>query len=84
MATPHVTGAIGLIAQAFKQERGRLPRPAEIIDILERSANTAKLPGWETEEQGAGRLDVHQAVRYAEGETSRSGGRTSAIRRLRT
>jgi serine protease AprX len=70
MATPHVTGAIGLIAQAFKQEHGRLPRPAEVIDILERSANTAKLPGWESEEQGAGRLDVHQAVRYAKGELS--------------
>ena len=39
-----------------------------MIDILERSANTAKLPGWETEEQGAGRLDVHQAVRYAKGD----------------
>jgi serine protease AprX len=70
MATPHVTGAIGLIGQAFRQERGRLPRPAEIIDILERSANTAKLPGWDAEEQGAGRLDVHQAVRYAKGEIS--------------
>jgi serine protease AprX len=70
MATPHVTGAIGLIGQAFKQERGRVPRPAEIIDILERSANTTKLPGWEAEEQGAGRLDVHQAVRYAKGEIS--------------
>jgi serine protease AprX len=70
MATPHVTGAIGLIGQAFKQERGRVPRPAEIIDILERSANTAKLPGWESEEQGAGRLDVYQAVRYAKGEIS--------------
>jgi serine protease AprX len=65
MATPHVTGAIGLIGQAFKQERGRVPTPAEIIDILERSANTTKLPGWEAEEQGAGRLDVHQAVRLA-------------------
>jgi serine protease AprX len=70
MATPHVTGAIGLIAQAFKQSHGRLPRPAEVIDILERSANTAKLPGWESEEQGAGRLDVHQAVRYAKSEIS--------------
>jgi serine protease AprX len=70
MATPHVTGASGLIGQAFRQERGRLPRSAEIIDILERSANTAKLPAWEAEEQGAGRLDVHQAVRYAKGEIS--------------
>jgi serine protease AprX len=68
MSAPHVTGAIGLIGEAFKQERGRVPRPAEIIDILERSANTTKLPGWEAEEQGAGRLDVHQAVRYAKGD----------------
>ena len=68
MAAPHVAGAIGLIGQAFRQERGRVPRPAEIIDILERSANTTKLPGWEAEEQGAGRLDVHQAVRLAKGD----------------
>jgi subtilisin family serine protease len=70
MSAPHVTGAIGLIGEAFRQERGRVPRPAEIIDILERSANTTKLPGWEAEEQGAGRLDVHQAVRLAKGDIS--------------
>jgi subtilisin family serine protease len=70
MSAPHVTGAIGLIGEAFKQERGRVPRPAEIIDILERSANTTKLPGWEAEEQGAGRLDVHQAVRLAKRDIS--------------
>jgi subtilisin family serine protease len=70
MATPHVTGAIGLIGQAFKQERGRVPTPNELIDILERSANTTKLPGWEAEEQGAGRLDVHQAVRLAKRDIS--------------
>ena len=70
MATPHVAGAIGLIGQVLHQH-GRNLRSArlsaDIIDILERSANTVKLPGWESEEQGAGRLDVHQAVRYARG-----------------
>jgi serine protease AprX len=70
MATPHVTGAIGLIAQAFRSSHERLPRPAEVIDILERSANTSKLPAWDTEEQGAGRLDVHEAVKYAKGNTN--------------
>ncbi len=70
MATPHVTGAIGLIVQAYRQEhRGKTPRPNDIIDILERSANVSKLPAWEADEQGAGRLDVHEAVRYAKGIT---------------
>jgi serine protease AprX len=73
MATPHVTGAIGLIGQVLRQ-RGRNIRSStfsrDIIDILERSANTSKLPAWESEEQGAGRLDVHQAVRYARGDIS--------------
>jgi subtilisin family serine protease len=73
MATPHVTGAIGLIGQVL-QQRGRNIRSStfsrDIIDILERSANTSKLPAWESEEQGAGRLDVHQAVRYARGDIS--------------
>jgi subtilisin family serine protease len=65
MATPHVTGAVGLIAQAFRAAHGRLPTPAETTEILERSANRSKLPAWETEEQGAGRLDVHEAVKLA-------------------
>jgi serine protease AprX len=73
MATPHVTGAIGLIGQVLRQ-RGRNIRSStfsrDIIDVLERSANTSKLPAWESEEQGAGRLDVHQAVRYARGDIS--------------
>jgi subtilisin family serine protease len=70
MATPHVTGAIGLIGQVLKQQGRNLKSSnlsRDIIDILERSANTSKLPGWESEEQGAGRLDVHQAIRYAKG-----------------
>jgi hypothetical protein len=68
MATPHVTGAIGLIVQAYRQEHdGRTPRPNQIIDILERSANVSKLPAWDTDEQGAGRLDVHEAVKIAKG-----------------
>jgi serine protease AprX len=71
MASPHVTGAVGLIVQAYRQGHGgNSPTPAQLIDILERSANTAKLPGWDTEEQGAGRLDVHQAVRLARGVTN--------------
>ena len=71
MASPHVTGAVGLIVQAYRQGHGGdTPSPAQITDILERSANTVKLPGWDTEEQGAGRLDVHQAVRHARGVTT--------------
>ena len=63
MATPHVTGAVGLVVQAFRQGHGgRSPSPNQIIDILERSANAAKLPGWDAEEQGAGRLDAYEAV----------------------
>ena len=73
MATPHVTGAIGLLGQALIQ-RGRNIRSStfsrDVIDILERSANTAKLPAWDSEEQGAGRLDIHQAIRYARGDIS--------------
>ncbi len=73
MATPHVAGAIGLLGQALIQ-RGRNINSStfsrDVIDILERSANTAKLPGWDSEEQGAGRLDIHQAVRYARGDIS--------------
>ena len=50
MASPHVTGAVGLIVQAYRQGHGGdTPSPAQIIDILERSANTEKLPGWDTE-----------------------------------
>jgi serine protease AprX len=65
MATPHVTGSVGVIAQAFRQTHGRLPRPNEVLDILERSSNTAKLPAWEAEEQGTGRLDVYEAAKFA-------------------
>ena len=66
MATPHVTGAIGLIVQGYRQgHNGKTPTPAEIIDILERSANTSKLPANEAEEQGTGRLDAYEAVRFA-------------------
>jgi serine protease AprX len=71
MATPHVTGAVGLIVQAYRQGHdGRTPTPNQIIDILERSANISKLPAWEPEEQGAGRLDVHEAVKIARGVTN--------------
>jgi serine protease AprX len=71
MATPHVTGAVGLIVQAYRQgHNGRTPTPNQIIDILERSANLSKLPAWDAEEQGAGRLDVHEAVKIARGVTN--------------
>jgi len=66
MATPHVSGAIGLIVQAFRQGHGdRTPTPNELIDILELSSNRTKLPAYEAEEQGAGRLDAYEAVRIA-------------------
>jgi serine protease AprX len=66
MATPHVSGAVALIVQGYRQgHNGKTPTPAQITDILERSANTSKLPAWETEEQGAGRLDAYQAVKFA-------------------
>jgi serine protease AprX len=66
MSAPHVTGAVGLIVQGFRQGHGgRTPTPNEIIDILERSSNRTKLPGWDAEEQGAGRLDAYEAVALA-------------------
>jgi serine protease AprX len=66
MATPHVSGAVALIVQAYRQEHdGDTPTPNQITDILERSANVTKLPGWEAEEQGAGRLDALEAVKFA-------------------
>ncbi len=65
MATPHVAGSVGLIVQAYRDAHGESPTPAIITDILERSANLYKLPGYEAEEQGAGRLDVYAAAQYA-------------------
>jgi serine protease AprX len=66
MATPHVAGAVALIVQAFRQGHGgRTPTPKEITEILEFSANKAKLPAWDAEEQGAGRLDAYEAVTAA-------------------
>ncbi len=70
MATPHVSGAIAVIVDAWRAKNGgRTPGPRTIIDILERSAGAHKLPGYEAEEQGAGRLNVFDAVRYIRGET---------------
>jgi uncharacterized repeat protein (TIGR01451 family) len=74
MATPHVSGAIGVIVEAWRQRTGDTSFPNDgadvnrIVDILERSAAVNKLPGWEAEEQGAGRLNVWDAVRYIRGE----------------
>jgi serine protease AprX len=66
MATPHVSGAVALIVQGYRQgHNNKTPTPAQITDILERSANTSKLPAWESEEQGAGRLDAYEAVKFA-------------------
>ena len=66
MATPHVTGAVALVAQAYRMTHGNVtPTPGIITDILERSANVSKLPGYESEEQGAGRLNVYAAVTFA-------------------
>jgi serine protease AprX len=66
MATPHVTGLVALITEAYRNgHAGRTPTPATITDILERSANTHKLPGYESEEQGAGRIDAVEATQFA-------------------
>lgn len=66
MATPHVVGAVALIVQAYRETHGGAdPSPATLIEILERSANLSKMPGYEAEEQGAGRLDAYEAVRFA-------------------
>ncbi|HVM16077.1 MAG TPA: S8 family serine peptidase [Gaiellaceae bacterium] len=66
MSAPHVTGAVPLIVEAFRQaNKGRYPSAGVIADILERSAGKHELPGWRAEEQGAGRLDVYTAVRVA-------------------
>jgi serine protease AprX len=63
MATPHVTGATAVIAEAYTSAHGTTPTPAVLTDILERSA--APLAGYGAEEQGAGRLDVAAAVELA-------------------
>ncbi|MDQ3407002.1 MAG: S8 family serine peptidase, partial [Chloroflexota bacterium] len=75
MATPHVSGAIGVIVQAYRAANAvpatwpsTKKHSAIIIDILERSAGLHKLPGYESEEQGAGRLNVWDAVRFIRGE----------------
>ena len=66
MATPHVSGAVALIVEAYRRGHGgSTPTPNQVADILERSANVTKLPGWEAEEQGAGRLDALEAVKFA-------------------
>ncbi|MBI4730137.1 MAG: S8 family serine peptidase [Acidobacteria bacterium] len=67
MAAPHVVGAVALVVQAYRMgpSGGASPSAGEIIDILERSSNIAKLPAYEAEEQGVGRLDVAAAVRFA-------------------
>jgi uncharacterized repeat protein (TIGR01451 family) len=70
MATPHVSGAIGILVQGWRQKTGDATFPndaadsARIIDLLERSAQMNKLPGYEAEEQGAGRLDVLTLIRH--------------------
>ena len=69
MATPHVSGGIGIIVQAWRETHsGATPSAAKIIDILERTSGLHKLPGYEAEEQGAGRLNMFDAVRFIRGE----------------
>jgi subtilisin family serine protease len=67
MATPHVSGVVALIAEAYhKGHDNKLPRPQIITEILERSSNEMhKLPGWDSEEQGTGRIDAYRAVELA-------------------
>jgi len=73
MSGPHVAGATALIAQAYRDKYGRLPSPAQITEYLERGANKNKLPGWEAEEQGAGRLNVLESVKLAQAGAKRGG-----------
>jgi hypothetical protein len=67
MATPHVSGVVALIAEAYhKGHDNKLPLPQIITEILERSSNEMhKLPGWDSEEQGTGRIDAYRAVELA-------------------
>ena len=67
MATPHVSGVVALIAEAYKKGHdNRLPLPQIVTEILERSSNEMhKLPGWDSEEQGTGRIDAYRAVELA-------------------
>ncbi|HEX2069562.1 MAG TPA: S8 family serine peptidase [Actinomycetota bacterium] len=67
MATPHVTGVAALVAEAYhKGHDNKLPSAQIIMDIIERSSNWfSKLPGWEAEEQGTGRIDAYSAVEFA-------------------
>jgi serine protease AprX len=63
MSAPHVTGAAGLVTEAFRDAHDRDPSADELLDILERSAAT--LPGHSAEQQGTGRLDVPAAIELA-------------------
>jgi serine protease AprX len=63
MSAPHVTGAAGLVTEAFRDAHDRDPSADELLDILERSA--APLPGHSAEQQGTGRLDVPAAIELA-------------------
>jgi serine protease AprX len=66
MATPHVSGLVALIVEAYRKTHGgATPNSGVITEILERSSNVTKLPGYESEEQGAGRIDAIRAVRFA-------------------
>jgi subtilisin family serine protease len=84
MSAPHVTGAAGLVTEAFREAHERDPSADELLDILERSA--APLPGHSAEQQGTGRLDVPAAIELAltydgDGETEPAGHPSAPRRR---
>ncbi|RLG96163.1 hypothetical protein DRO29_05150, partial [Candidatus Bathyarchaeota archaeon] len=66
MAAPHVTGAVALLIQEFRELYGRDPTPDEVKKIITLTANTTDLPqNFNRNAWGAGKLDVYRALRDA-------------------
>ena len=62
MATPHVSGIVALIADAYESTHGARLSPIDIIRLLEVTADKAAMFGYDTHDTGAGFVDARAAV----------------------